>query len=830
MVNSSDNESDKEAESEELSGTSESEGGQDSEILTHSDDDLYGSAGTDYKELNSSSTADGLSYEVTARPTGDDKQVVSADAADVAAKEDSEPENHAIPPVLIDPDTGEEVELNRQMLLEEPYINEFYNETYSYLIPREPGIILVFWEVGADTREQLITKYGEDFFENNHLIIRLYEVTGVNFDGFNANSVKEIDDFLDDKNSYWLHVKKGADYIAEIGYRAAGTEFFELVARSNDCFSPKGFVETKERYNEYASVEVDGNCVELPVSGENDDWRINQYKYWKEGSHSAPEEKGFWALVLHQHLPHVRHPEYDVPLEEQWYMEAVVSVYTQLIKMFWNLKDDCVDFRLTLSLTPSLMSMMTDDLLKERVDRHINQLIELATREKNNSEGAPYIEAINDTLERFWTARKVFDAYDGDLTRAYRDFQDMGKIEVITCPATHMVLPLFKHFPEAIRAQLATACNQYENVLGRSPRGIWLPENAYTPGIDKYLSEFGIKWCLVNENGLLEGDTKCYRGTNEPIVTPNNVAIFGIDQMTRAAVWSRESGYPGHPNYKEWYRDLGYEADWDYLPDYFKTANVRRNTGLKYYRITAKDAGLGEKDYYHPEWARQVAHEQAGEFVCHRGAQVYDERTKTGLKPCITSAYDAELFGHWWEEGPFWLESVFRKMLFDQTEVRPVTPSEYLQENPTHQKMVPGASSWGKKDYFQTWVENKEYQSNDWIFRHLFRLTNKMIDLATEYKDIDLECEENSQRRVIGRALNQAARELFLGISSDWGFLISTGQAVRYSEVRTIKHIDRCKELLRQIDESSINMSYLCTLEVADNIFDNSMDFRRFVR
>ncbi|MDR0867888.1 MAG: DUF1957 domain-containing protein [Planctomycetota bacterium] len=734
----------------------------------------------------------------------------------------------ALPETFVDPDTGETVKIDRQMLLNEPFISEYYNETYCYLIPREPGKILAIWEVGAATRQTLTEKFGKDFFDHNRLILRVYEVTGVNFDGFNANGVFEVDDGLSDKNTYWLNVGRGCDYVAEIGYRAAGTEFFEQVARSNSCFSPKGFKENQERYNEYATISVDMNAVDIPVKAE--DWRWNQYKYWRERTHPTPEEKGYWALVLHQHLPFVRHPEYDVPLEEQWYMEAVVSVYTRLIKMFWNLSNDKVDFRVTLSLTPSLLSMMTDDLLKKRVARHIDELIALATRERDNSVGKPYHETVEQILARFWNAKNVFDAYEGDLTRAYKDFQDMGKIEVITCPATHMVLPLFKHFGEAVRSQIQIACRQYRRVFGRAPRGIWLAENAYTPDIDKFLAAEGIKWFLVNANGLEEGDTRNFYGTDAPVITPNGVAAFGIDQKTRAAVWSRESGYPGHPNYKEWYRDLGYEADWDYLPEYFKTANVRRNTGLKYYRITAKGADLGAKDYYHPEWAAGTAHEQSGQFVCHRGAQAYHTNEVNKKKPMIVSAYDAELFGHWWEEGPEWIESVFRKMLFDQNEVRPVTPSEYLGENPTQQKMMPGASSWGKKDYFQTWVEERDYQPNHWIFRHLYRMTNHAIDCATKFRDLDLATETNPQRRVLGRALNQMVRELFLAISSDWGFLISTGQAVRYSEVRTIKHIDRTKELLRQIEENKIDLGYLCTLELADTIFNQDMDFRTLCR
>ncbi len=725
-------------------------------------------------------------------------------------------------PVVTDPDTGEKITLDYKLLLQEPYLDQYYNETFFYLIPKDPESILAIWEVGQTTRDELAKKFGDDFFNHNHLIMRVYQVTGVDFDGFNANEVFEVSDWLDDKLQYWLSVGSGNDYVAEIGYRADGTSFFEKVARSNTVFAPKGYTETQEKYAEWSTIDVDPNNVEL--TAEAGDWRINQFNYWKKRTHAAPEEKGYWSLVLHQHLPFVHHPEYNVPLEEQWFCEAVVSVYTQLLNMFWKLERDKVDFRLALSLTPSLLSMMQDDEIKMRVARHIDNLIELATRERDNSRGQAYYDTVEQTLHRFWVAKEVFEAYDGDLTRGYRDFQNMGKIEIITCPATHMVLPLFKHFPEAVRAELQTACRQYERVFGRWPRGIWLPENAYTPGVDKFLAEEGIKWFLVNSNGIDEGDTKSFFGTDGPVITPNGVACFGIDQETRAQVWSREGGYPGHPNYKEWYRDLGYEADWDYLPDYFKTANVRRNTGLKYYRITAKGADLAHKDYYKPLWAQGTIDEQASQFVYYRGAKAnHAFGANGGRKSVVVSAYDAELFGHWWEEGPEWIEQVFRKMCCDQTEVRPVTPSEYLGEHNTHQKMTPGASSWGKKDYFHTWVLDREYQPNCWVYRHIYRLCGQMIDLATEHK--------KETDPVIKRALNQAARSLLLAIASDWGFLIETGQAIRYSELQITRHIDRTKELLRQIREKDINMVYLNTLERADNIFkDRDMDYRVFCR
>lgn len=741
------------------------------------------------------------------RPSAESSKSYAKTSAEYIAKENTHLSSAEAK--LIDPDT----------LTGVPFIDDCYNETYLYLVPRDFESAMVIWEIGEEDRVRLTKEYGNDFFEKNSLILRMYQVSKVNFDGFNANSLFEVDDELHWKNNYWVKVDGGNNYVAEIGYRAHGTTYFEKIARSNTIYIPKGFKENTEIYCEWGSIDSDPNNVEVPVG--EDDWRFNQYHYWKNRTHASNEEKGYWSLVLHQHLPFVRHPEYDVSLEEQWFFEAVVSVYTQILKIFWNLEKDKIDFRITLSLTPPLISMMQDPLLQKRAARHIDECIAFATKERDNSQGQPYHDTVEQALHKFWVAKEVFEAYDGDLTKGYKHFQDLGKIEVITCPATHMVLPLFDHLPETVKAQLKLAIKQYERTFERKPRGIWLPENAYTPGIEKFLAEQDIKWFLLNRNGMYEGDTKVFHETNTPVITHSGVACFGIDKDTRDQVWSREAGYPGHPNYKEWYRDLGYDADWDYLPDYFKTANVRRNTGLKYYRITDKKCDLHHKDYYNVAWAKETAHEQAGQFVYYRGVQANHIKESTDIKPCIVSAYDAELFGHWWEEGPLWLESVFRKMCCDQQEVRPVTPSEYLAEQPHHQKMTPGASSWGKKDYFSTWVDGREYQPNCWVFRHYYRIAEKMISAANDFKD--------NKDTLIERALNQAAREFCLAVASDWGFLIETGQAVRYSELQIISHIDRTKELIRQVRENDIKEKYLVTLESADCIFPyGDMDFRVF--
>ncbi len=711
--------------------------------------------------------------------------------------------------------------IDHRILLEEPYLDPYYNETYIWVLPKDPNNAYAFFEVGEGTKKYLTEKFCKDFLINNYQVLRVYQIDGQGeFTGYNYNHMFEIDDFIDNKNEYWIKLIPNHEYICEIGYKAKGTNFFEVVAKSNRFKMPKDFAETEKKYLDWGKIDIDYKPIEIQKHQE--EWQFNFYKYWREYKlYNKPAEQGYWIMLLHNHLPFVRHPEYDVSLEEQWLFEAITSVYTQILSMFWNLEKDNIDFRLALSLSPPLISMLQDKFLQDRFRRHIAEVIGFAEKEYANSSDKPFRHTLEILISKFHRAKEVFEAYDGDITRGFRDFQDIGKIEICVCPATHAILPFYLHYPEAIRAQIQTACRQYQRVFGCWPRGMWLPENAYAPDLDGYLTEEGIKWTVVNTHGIRNGDTKALFDVYAPIITHSGLAVFGIDEETKSQVWSKENGYPGDGRYKEWYKDIGFEASWDYLPDYFKTANIRRGTGLKYHRVTAKNLPLERKEYYHPEWAAQAVSEHAGQFVYFRGIQATSLNQKYKIRPVILSAYDGELFGHWWEEGPSWIEMVFRKMLYDQAIVRPVTPSEYLFQFKDHQKLTPSISSWGKENYFSTWLDGREYQPNTWIYRHIFKILDRMINLAS------------SKRHAEGiekRALNQASREIFLAQSSDWGFLIQTGQAVRYSEMRIVRHLIRAKELLRQVQEGQINSTFLKSLESADTIFNQDMDFRVFCK
>ncbi len=515
--------------------------------------------------------------------------------------------------------------------------------------------------------------------------------------------------------------------------------------------------------------------------------------------------KGYLCFVLHSHLPFVRHPEHEDFLEEDWLFEAITETYIPLLWTFEKLVEDKVDFRITMSITPTLTSMLTDSLLQERYLKHINKLIELAHKEMERTAWQPEFQKLAIMyLNIFCRARDTFEKYHRNLILGFKNMQDMGKLEVITCGATHGYFPLMDVCHESIRAQLKVAVANYEKHFGRKPRGIWLPECGYIPGHDKYLREVGINYFITDSHGILHGSPRPKYGVFAPVYCKDSgVAAFGRDLESSKQVWSSIEGYPGDYNYREFYRDVGFDLEFDYIKPYIHPDGIRINTGIKYYKIT----GTGtHKEPYNPEVARECAASHAGNFLFNRQKQVeylYDFINK---KPLIISPYDAELYGHWWFEGPQWLDFVIRKTVCDQKTVRLITPSEYLSENPRNQVISPSMSSWGYKGYSEMWLQG----SNDWIYRHLHAASERMTELVKDHPD---------SNGVYKRALNQALRELLLAQSSDWAFIMGTGTHVGYAVKRTKDHLLRFNRLYEEIKSNSLDEEWISEIEGKDNLF-----------
>ncbi|MBF2099045.1 MAG: glycoside hydrolase family 57 protein, partial [Gloeomargaritaceae cyanobacterium C42_A2020_066] len=315
----------------------------------------------------------------------------------------------------------------------------------------------------------------------------------------------------------------------------------------------------------------------------------------------------------------------------------------------------------------------------------------------------------------------------------------------------------------------------------------------------------GLRYFICDGHGILYARPRPRYGTYAPIFTETGVAAFGRDHETSQQVWSSEVGYPGDPVYREFYKDLGWEADYEYIKPYIMPNGQRKNTGIKYHRITSRGGGLGEKALYDPYWAREKAAEHAGNFMFNRVQQISHLYSLIQRPPIITAPYDAELYGHWWYEGPLFLDYLFRKSHFDQKTFQMTHMADYLRANPTQQVCRPAQSSWGYRGFHEYWLND----TNAWIYPHLHMAAERMIEISRLDPPDEL----------TWRALNQAARELLLAQSSDWAFIMRTGTMVPYAVRRTRSHLQRFTKLYEDIKEGKVDGDWLAQVETMDNIF-----------
>ena len=521
---------------------------------------------------------------------------------------------------------------------------------------------------------------------------------------------------------------------------------------------------------------------------------------------------GYFSLVLHAHLPFVRHPEHERFLEEDWFFEALTETYLPLLEVYEGLARDGIDFRVTMSLTPTLLSMMTDPLLQQRYVRYLDERLTLLAGERARTADDPYFHpVVLFYTECFETLRRRFvEQYGCDVTQGFRAFMEGGQLEVITCGATHGYFPLLAAQEESLYAQLSMAVRTHERILGRRPTGIWLPECGYLPGVDHILQRFGIDYFFVDSHGVLNADPRPKYGVHRPLRTPGGPAAFGRDYESSKQVWSAEEGYPGDPVYREFYRDVGFDIDAPHVAA-LRHAGVKTFTGLKYHRITGKGDW---KEPYHPGWARERAAEHAGNFLFNRQRQVEWLAGVLDRPPLVVAPYDAELFGHWWYEGPQWIDFLFRKLACDQDQVQSITPREYLDRFGDLQTAQPPECSWGAGGFHEVWLNG----TNDWIYPHLHAAADHMRALVQRFPEAD------GHRRW---ALDQAARELLLAQSSDWAFIMKTGTSVDYAVRRFKTHLHRFHRLREMAESGHYDTGYLQAVTGRDSLFPD-MDYRIF--
>ena len=524
--------------------------------------------------------------------------------------------------------------------------------------------------------------------------------------------------------------------------------------------------------------------------------------------------KGSLALLLHAHLPFVRHPEHEEFFEEDWLYEAITETYVPILKVLRELVAMKAPVALTFTLTPSLCAMLRDPLLQSRAERYLHRGAALAAREVERTAGDPGVNALAKFyLARFEEARDFYcNEIQRDVVGAFAQLQEDGIIEIITCAATHGFLPLMECCPEALRAQILIGRDYHRECFGRDPAGIWLPECAYVPGVERALQEANLRWFVLDAHGIMFSEPRPRFAIFSPYFTPSGVAAIGRDRESSKQVWSAREGYPGDPAYRDFYRDIGTDLPEEYLHRVLPDTGHRRPTGIKYHRIT----GHEPKEIYRRDWALGAADAHAAHFLQSRVGQIEHLAGLLPVEPLVLSPFDAELFGHWWYEGVEFLDLFLRKAAYDQDTFAFTTPTRYLARNPTQQMIQPASSSWGNKGYWEVWLDH----CNSWIYPHLHAAARRMTECARRF--------QKSRSKTADRTLRQMARELLLAQSSDWAFLMKTGTAADYATRRTKDHIFRFNRLHDNLVANKKDPAFLAACEDRDNIFPQ-LDWRYYI-
>ncbi len=497
-----------------------------------------------------------------------------------------------------------------------------------------------------------------------------------------------------------------------------------------------------------------------------------------------------FVLLLHAHLPDCRRPDHPASLEEAWFFEALAECHLPLIAALDRLVADRVPVRITLSLSPTLLGMLRDRELLARARARFAATEALARRDAARLEWSAREVALWHA-DFFARARRDLDERcGGDPAAVYAEFSRAGVLEPATTAATHAFLPAHQDEPAIARAQLGVGLDAFAAVFGKRPEFVWLPECGFHPGLDEVLAGLGVRAFAVESHAITQALPAPPRGVRTPVRCPSGVAALGRDPGLSRLVWSAREGYPGHADYREFHHDRIHELPEAEVAAWLEGPAHRLPSGLKYRRV---DRGDAPKRLYDPERAAAQAREHARDFV---GRLRGDATGGIRFVP-----FDAELFGHWWFEGPLWIEALFRE-LATCGGVAASTVSGAIARAGTLPEAMPAASTWGRDGDNAFWVGPE----TAWLYPQLARAWDR---LRRSIRDRPGEV----------RALRQAARTLLLAQASDWPFLISAGAAAEAGEGRLRDLLGRLDGLLDGLERGDLDPGELARCEALDPAF-----------
>ncbi len=513
---------------------------------------------------------------------------------------------------------------------------------------------------------------------------------------------------------------------------------------------------------------------------------------------------GHLIFTLHTHLPFVlNHGRW--PHGSDWLSEVAVGCYLPLIRALTRLAADDLGPTVTLDISPILCEQMASPTFREEIAAFLAQRLESCgeARRHYTDTHDEHLASLCGVWQGFYEeTRAQFEALGGNVLGAFRDLADREAIELITTGATHGYFPLLSR-DESLDLQVRTAIAAHTRHFGRRPRGVWLPECGYRPryewtppvgprsgkiryrrrGVEEILAAHGLEYFFTDVHlvrggralsayrdyfprlrAVLGPENQFFRrGERTPYASyrvasrggTGDATAFVRDPETTLQVWSRDVGYPGDGWYLEFHKR--------HFPG-----------GLRFWRVTDAKSDLGDKQPYVPEMAEERTEAHAGHFVGLVRDVLARYAAESGRPGVLCSPFDTELFGHWWAEGPRWLELVFRRLR--DAGIASITAGDYATRNPAEGTITLLEGSWGEGGDHRVWL-NKD---TEWTWEMVYQAEAELWTFvgAGAWQRTPL------LRRIVA----QLGRELLLLTASDWQFLITTWAARNYAETRFAEH------------------------------------------
>jgi 1,4-alpha-glucan branching enzyme len=501
---------------------------------------------------------------------------------------------------------------------------------------------------------------------------------------------------------------------------------------------------------------------------------------------------GIFSLVLHTHLPYVRRNGVW-PSGEDFFHQAATESYLPVLEALERIAERGARDALTVGITPLIAHQMQDEHLLRELALYLGRYDLRAWWQVANYDGV-YAEEFKE-IAGFYArhARRQLarlEALGGaGIASAFGALERAGVLEIAGGPASHPVLPEIGE-PSLLHAQVRHGVAEHQRHFGRAPRGMWMPECAYRPGlgVEELLGEAGISHVVVDGPTMLrsDGPGSTFRPRG---IGGSAVAAFARNLDVTYCVWSPTGGYPSN----KWYRE--YFA-------YDMTA------GFKNWRVTSIKTPIVGKKPYDPLRATAQAERDAEDFVELLDRSLTEYQDATGEEGVVVACYDTELFGHWWFEGPVWLERVYM-LLADHPRVRPMSLERALGEAPPARSVELAEGSWGFRKDLRSWIAPETEE----MWRDLAEAESETVRLARKF------AQPTPGQQA---ALAQLARELFLLQSSDWPFMILRGKNPGYARERFAGHRarwDRLADALLRRTPDSVLQKITDEVSEIDNVF-----------